>query len=140
MYQDILLPVDLDHPGTAPRATAVALAQTFGARLHVMAVMPAYELPMISQYLPAGHEQHMRDELLQRLHAFVAAEVPQGVPSQSVIGEGRIYEEILRVAKELPVQLIVMGSHRPGLADFLIGSNARKVVQHANCSVMVVRE
>lgn len=140
MYRDILLPVDLDHPAAGPCATAVALAKAFGARLHVMAVMPTYDLVMVSQYLPAGHEQRMRDDLLQRLHAFVAAEVPQGLPVQSVVGEGRVYQEVLRVARELSADLIVMGSHRPGLGDFLIGSNARKVVQHATCSVMVVRD
>jgi nucleotide-binding universal stress UspA family protein len=33
-----------------------------------------------------------------------------------------------------------MGSHRPELSDYLLGPNAGKVVRHAKCSVMVVRE
>ncbi len=33
-----------------------------------------------------------------------------------------------------------MGSHRPELSDYLLGPNAGKVVRHAKCLVMVVRE
>ena len=43
------------------------------------------------------------------------------------------------MAKEIGADLIVMGSHRPELADYLLGANAAKVVRHADCSVMVVR-
>lgn len=139
MYKDILLPVDLDDATPGPLPAAVELARTYGATLHVMAVMPAFELPMVSQYFPAGHEQRMRDELLARLHAFVAANVPKEVRTQAIVGEGRVYLEILRVAKELKVDLIVIGSHRPELRDFLLGSNARKVANHADCSVLLVR-
>ena len=38
------------------------------------------------------------------------------------------------------VYLIVMGSHHPELKDYLLGPNAAKVMRHADCSVMVVRE
>ena len=35
--------------------------------------------------------------------------------------------------------LIVIGCHAPGVGDFLLGSNAARVVRHAGCSVYVVR-
>ncbi|TPQ46867.1 universal stress protein UspA, partial [Prosthecomicrobium hirschii] len=35
---------------------------------------------------------------------------------------------------------IVVSSHRPSMATYLIGSNAAKIVRHAPCSVMVVRD
>jgi len=57
-----------------------------------------------------------------------------------VVAEGRIYKMILEVAKKVSIALIVMGSHTPESSDFLLGAIAAKVVRHATCSVMVVRE
>ena len=41
---------------------------------------------------------------------------------------------------ELADELIVIGSHRPEMQDYLLGPTAAKVVRHAKCSVLVVRE
>jgi len=37
------------------------------------------------------------------------------------------------------VDLIIVGSHKPGLQDYLLGSTAARVVRHAMCSVLVGR-
>lgn len=52
---------------------------------------------------------------------------------------GSISAEILSAAEEAKADLIVMASHRPEMLDYLIGPNAVHVVQHARCSVLVVR-
>jgi nucleotide-binding universal stress UspA family protein len=65
--------------------------------------------------------------------------VPEDVPVQHIVGHGTAYEEILRVAGDIKSDLIVMGSHRPNMEDYLLGPNAARVVRHANCSVLVVR-
>lgn len=50
------------------------------------------------------------------------------------------YQEIVNVAKEENVDLIVMGTHgRSGMAHFLIGSVTEKVIRTAPCPVLVVR-
>ncbi len=49
-------------------------------------------------------------------------------------------EEILKAAAESDCDLIVVASHRPALKDYLLGPNAARVVRHANCSVLVVRD
>jgi nucleotide-binding universal stress UspA family protein len=51
-----------------------------------------------------------------------------------------IYAEILGVAEEADADLIVVGSHRPAMKDYLLGTNAARVVRHARCSVLVARE
>jgi nucleotide-binding universal stress UspA family protein len=56
------------------------------------------------------------------------------------VRQGSIYSEILSVAREQQVDLIVMASHRPEMKDYLIGTNAARVVRHAACSVLVVRD
>ena len=54
---------------------------------------------------------------------------------------GNPYLEIVRLAEEESVDLIVLGTHgRTGLKHFLIGSVAEKVLRKAPCPVLVVRE
>ena len=48
--------------------------------------------------------------------------------------------ELLREATEWRADLIVVGSHRPVMSDYLLGSNAKTIVRHAQCSVLVVRK
>lgn len=52
---------------------------------------------------------------------------------------GRAYKSILEVAEETSAELIIIGSHQPGLKDYFLGSTAAKVVRHARCSGLVVR-
>ena len=58
----------------------------------------------------------------------------------SVVRIGGVYPEILAEAKEWGADLVVIGSHRPAMSTYLLGSNATTVVRHATCSVLVVRE
>ena len=76
----------------------------------------------------------------EKLEAFVGEHVPAGQPAKMVVRSGTIYKEILSVAKARRCDLIIVGSHRPELRDYLMGPNAAKVVRHANCSVLVIRK
>jgi nucleotide-binding universal stress UspA family protein len=142
MYRTILLPVDLSDQHSWQKAlpTAVQLARTFSAGLHVMTVVPTFGLPMVGQYFPDGFEAKMRAEAAKHLEDFCAAHLPEDLSAGQMVAEGKIYQEILRGAEAIKADLIVMGSHRPELSDYLLGPNAARVVRHAPCSVMVVRE
>ena len=141
MYKDILLPVDLGHESSWKMALpkAVELCQAFGTRLHVMTVVPDFGMSIVGSYFPEGFEEKALGDANERLHAFVKEHVPDGIEVQHIIAHGTVYEEILRVRKEIGADLIVMGSHRPELQDYLIGPNAARVVRHSLCSVLVVR-
>jgi len=78
--------------------------------------------------------------VLAGLREFVRQHVPEGVRVQNIVSQGTIYKEILDAAERVGCDLIVMASHRPELADYLLGPNAARVVRHANCSVLVVRD
>jgi len=142
MYKDILVPVDLNTESSWRKSLPVAceLCHLFGARLHVMTVVPDFGLSMVSQFFPAGYEHKVTEEANKRLHELVREIVPDDITVQHIVAEGNIYREIIHMGKEVKVDLIVMGSHHPELEDYLIGPNALKVVQHADCSVMVVRD
>jgi universal stress protein F len=52
---------------------------------------------------------------------------------------GTIYSEILAEAEAWSADLIVVGSHRPYMSTYLLGSNAKTIVRHSKCSVLVAR-
>jgi nucleotide-binding universal stress UspA family protein len=79
-------------------------------------------------------------EAEKRLATIVAESVPKELTVETTIGQGSVYAEILRTARDSGADLIVMASHRPEMKDYLIGTNAARVVRHASCSVLVVRE
>ena len=141
MYKDILLPVDLDDEASwkAALARAVEIAQGFGARLHLMTVVPDFGMNLVAQYFPPDYEQKVLEETRRRLHDFTRDHIPGGLQVQHIVAEGRIYDQIIRTAKEIDADLIVMASHRPELGDYLIGPNASRVARHADRSVLVVR-
>jgi len=142
MFKDILLPVDLGNKEAQGKAvsTAVEMARAFGARLHVMTIVPDFGMSIVGSFFPAQFEKKALAEADKRLHDFVKETVPEGIAVQHIVAHGTIYEEILRFAKKARVDMIVMASHRPELQDYLLGPNAARVVRHANCSVTVVRD
>jgi nucleotide-binding universal stress UspA family protein len=142
MFREILLPVDLsdrEHQQKAV-ADAVALAKTFGARLHVLAVVPDFGMAMVAGFFPEDYEKQALAAANKELHEFVRRHVPSEVAVQHIVGHGTIYREIMHYADRTGCDLIVMASHRPQVQDLLLGSNAANVVRHAKQSVLVVRE
>ncbi|MEQ8394833.1 universal stress protein [Thalassobaculum sp.] len=142
MFADILLPVDLNEPDTQAKAvaTAVEQAKAFGSRLHVMTVVPEFNSTIVAGFFPQNFEAEAVETARKELHAFCEKAIPAGVQVQHIVTHGSIYQEIVKAAEETGCGLIVMASHRPELSDYLLGPNAARVVRHATCSVMVVRD
>ncbi len=141
MYKNVLLTVDLsdDSSWTKALPTAVECCRAFGARLHVVTVVPYFGSNVVAQYFPEGFEEKMLRETDQQLAEFIDRQVPKDLTAHRIVRHGTIYEEVLRTAEEVGAELIVMASHRPELRDYLIGPNAARVMRHANASVLVVR-
>ncbi|OMH32108.1 universal stress protein [Motiliproteus sp. MSK22-1] len=141
-YKNILIPVDLAHESSWRSALPMAVEQARNndARLHVVTVVPNADIPAIAAHLPSGIDRHIKEEGKGNLKALVERLVPDNIITSVTVGQGRIYKEVLRIAREADADLIVMASHRPELTDYLIGANASHVMRHAQCSVLVVRE
>ena len=142
MYKNILIPIDLNQKSSWEKAlpTAIEYCRAFGAKLHIMTVIPDFGMAMVGSYFPEGFEAKQRQEADKRLHEFVAQQVPKDMVVQHIVAEGTPYQEILRMAERIDADLILMASHRPELKDYLVGPNSERVVRHFNRSVLVVRE
>jgi nucleotide-binding universal stress UspA family protein len=141
MYSQILLPIDLGDSTSWDKAlpTAVEYCRVFGSRLHITTVVPDFGMALVAQQFPADYADKAKAEAERQLEDLVKKAVPSELSCSTSVRYGRIYEEVLETAKETKCDLIVMASHKPGLADYLLGPNAARVVRHASCSVLVVR-
>jgi nucleotide-binding universal stress UspA family protein len=140
MYKRVLVAIDLNDAGwRRPLETAAEHARKFGAELTVMtvremeAVISAKTGPFAYQMIAADLE----DQLRARVREVGADDL---LPKIVVAHGESIYNEILGVAHGADPDLIVVGSHRPAMKDYLLGTNAGRVVRHARCSVLVARE
>lgn len=140
MYKTILVPVDLAEPKTSEGAlaTAARLADVGDGTVRLVYVRPLMPVTYM-EYVPASFEQDQQREAEETL-GDIAATVP--LPKErvsAVVRLGTIYHEVLAEAEQAGADLVVMGSHRPTMATYLLGSNATQIVRHAECSVLVVR-
>ncbi|AXT34474.1 universal stress protein [Phaeobacter sp. LSS9] len=141
MYNHILVPIDLDQPEASEKAvkTAAQIARDYGATLHFLnVVVPVGTLA--STFFPDGFQKKVTKAAMDRLHEYSKAQNVEDITLHHVVAEGSIYDQILNISERVESDLIVMASHRPELSDYLLGPNAARVVRHAKCSVMVVRE
>lgn len=142
MYQKILLPVDLNEPASWQKAlpTAITLCQTFGASLHMVTVLPEFKMPMVGAYFPKNFSEKAHVAIKEAQHKFIQENVPKDIKIQSIIVDGSPWEAIIKVAKKIDADLIVMASHtKKKFVDYVLGPNAEHVVHHAKVSVMIVR-
>jgi nucleotide-binding universal stress UspA family protein len=141
MYNKILIPVDLSEPDMSQIAidAALALARADGAAaLRLINVQPLVPIAFVD-YIPPNFDEEMRDLAEKDLvEAAAKVDLPRDRVSTTV-RFGAIYPEVLAEAADWGADLIVVGSHRPTMATYLLGSNAKTIVAHAKCSVLVVR-
>lgn len=142
MYSKIMLPLDLNEEASWLKAlpTALTLCRSFNASLHLVTVLPDYNMPIVGSYFPKDFTKKAHEAIAEAQRTFIKANVPADVRAQSVIVDGSPWEAIIKAAKQLDVDLIVMASHnKRKFADYLLGPNSEHVVHHAKMSVMIVR-
>ncbi len=120
---------------------AARLVQRTGGKLVLArAVGIPVEFPAQAFTLtPAELAPVLVDQARKALEAQ-AATLPSGVVERIEIELGTPWQTLCDVAKRIGADLIVIGSHGYTALDRLIGTTAARVVNHAHCPVLVVRE
>lgn len=137
MYSTIIVPIALG--GTGVGRGLVELARQLVSRdgkivlIHVMEEIPSYVATAVPRDKLAGRRQ----DALRKLESLGGA--ARGIAVDHDVRSGNAPNNILDAARDHKADLIVIGSHSPGLADYFIGSTAARVVRHAQCSVLVSR-
>lgn len=122
-YKRILCPTDFSASATHALKHAVALAEEADAHLTVL---------------------HVSEDATTEPGNSLADVVPPGVDTyctvETLSAAGRPYREIVRIAAEREIDLIVMGVRRRGAVDMMLfGSTAQHVIRLAHCPVLTLR-
>jgi nucleotide-binding universal stress UspA family protein len=140
MYSVLLAPVDGSVRSRSVLDAALEIAERFDARVHLfrsVAVPP--EFPAAAHMPPDDLPKFLEEEARRSLtelaagHARVRIEAPEMTLAQP-------WRSIISAAGRIHADLIVIGSHGYGGWDRVLGTNASKVADHAECSVLVVHE
>jgi nucleotide-binding universal stress UspA family protein len=141
MFKTILVPVDLGETEAAQPALDKAVELATGGEGSIRLIYVRSLVPVTyMEFMPPVFDEEQQGDAEKKL-AEIAASVklpPERV--SAVVRLGSVYNEVLDEAEKTGADLVVIGSHRPTMATYLLGSNAATIVRHAKCSVLVVRD
>jgi nucleotide-binding universal stress UspA family protein len=140
----ILVPTDFSDGSAKAVDYALAFAQPSGAEIILLHMVEPISYPIYGQEIVADWSD-IQTDLLQasreRLAEFSQARAAGYGPLKQLISEGTACSGILETARSEAVDLIILSTHgRTGIRHALLGSNTERVVRHAPCPVLTVRE
>jgi len=155
----ILVPTNLGDPSRAAIQYGVAFARQFGAKLYLLQVLDAkgldaaLETERVLEVLSADADGRAANEpsSLEIARAAARHDLAQMLKLEDerdtqaeyllrASGMAGPADAIVACARELRVELIVMGKHHLGFVEHVLASSvAEKVVRHAPCPVLIVQ-
>lgn len=139
MFEHILVPLDGSPLAECVMPHAVAMAQTFDARITLLRVLEEHHVgdspsvDLLDWRLRKAEAEAYLDEMAARLHEV-------GLRTEQVLLEGQAAERIIGFTHEQDVDPIILSSHGwSGLSPWNVGSVVQKIILRAHTSVMIVR-
>lgn len=140
----IVVPTDFSRLSKLAIDEAVELARPHGAEILLTHVLEETDYPIGHVLRGRGlldPREQTRKGVEAHLQRLQAERIGTAVPSTIVVREGVASATIAALAEERGADVVVIASHgREGLARFVLGSTAERVVRIAPCSVLVVKE
>lgn len=144
----ILVPTDFSQEGSQALIVAASIARQTGAHIQVLHVVDAVSQPSF-----AVSGEYQSSDPMERLFVLKLIEQAQqalleiqevqfsDIPVKCIVKTGEVYPVIAQHLQEEKIDLVVMGTTGAGyIENMLVGSNTEKVVRHAKCLVLTVRE
>ena len=136
-YKHILAASDLNHECLPVIMKAATFVKKFDAKLSVINVMPSIPYYMASGLSSvADIENEMEAEAKEKVESALSE---AGIQADIYVSSGVAKTEIIKFAKKLEVDLIIVGSHGSHGIVGLLGETATGVLHKAKCDVFVVR-
>jgi universal stress protein A len=139
----ILFPTDFSEPAQHAQQYAAALAERFGAELHVLHVIPpipasASESPS-SWAAPQFDPQIEIDAMKEKLTRELGSDGKTKFQTIHAVEMGFAVDEILKYVNHNEIDIVIVGTHgHTGLSRLLLGSVAEKLVRSCTCPVLTV--
>ncbi|KIC43397.1 universal stress protein [Ruegeria sp. ANG-R] len=135
MPNHILIPVALDHESLARQKLEVARRLLDdGGRITLLTVLE--EIPgFVAEFVTVKEANHLTESVKSKLREIAADEKDIAIDVIS----GKAGVRIPEYAAKAGVDLIVVGSQKPGATGYFLGSTASRIVRRADCAVYVLR-
>lgn len=118
----------------------VEIAVHFESNLTVLTVIPDLYLTELSDLDRKRIMDALTEETMISMEKIRSTLAGKSVEAKTITRQGMPAEKILETAKKMKIDLLIVGSHgRHGAKKFLLGSISSKVVEYANCPVLVVK-
>jgi nucleotide-binding universal stress UspA family protein len=142
MFRKILCPVDFSESSDRALDYALALGKRYATSVSVMHVLPTVLAdPDLYPYLtePVLASPEARDRAYRRLGEFVHRALASGIGAEIFLEDGDVVELVLRKAKDLGADLVVMGTHgRRGFSRLILGSVTERVLRQSGSPVLSI--
>ena len=140
----VLCPTDFSPVSERGLFLATQACELLGARLVVQHNLDTFPLLYMAnpEVLPESETRLLEEQGLeaQAMLKELLAQLPKQLPVETRVTTGKAPVSILELARELPADLIVMGTHgRGGLGHMLVGSTTEHVMLQSPCPVLTVR-
>ncbi len=143
--QSILVATDFSDCSGAAFKTAAQLAQTYEAKIILLHVISLKRVRVLVEYLDQEEESLitvLRERAFQQLAEFLRSWNSEGIEVESIVSVGTPFQEIAVIARDLAVDLVVIGGYGRGgrgpIEEVFFGSTAEKVVRLLPCAVLCV--
>jgi universal stress protein A len=142
--KNILVPLDMSPESIKALKYAVPFAEQFGAKLRTLFVVELSPLVSITGMDYVGltvSEQEIVKRVMIRLADIVDLHHTEKLGIEAEVRTGKPVEEIVKYAIETDTDLVILSTHgHSGMKRMLLGSVTEKVVRHAPCPVLVLRD
>ena len=139
----LLVPTDLSEQSGKALLYAAAFVQQFHCTIYVLLVVEAAPFAAGVEALPITLDREATVASGQRDLARWFGDLgwPNVLTTVPLVREGKLVPEIVAVATEQNIDLIIVSTHgRRGVKHLLLGSSAEEILRSAPCPVLVVRE
>lgn len=142
-FKTILLTTDFSETSLHAFGPALSVAEKFGARLLLVYVeedrLPPFTGELGSVRVGDILEMH-RERATKEIGLLAEAHLAGRVDYETIVVPGVPHREVVRIAEERDVDLIVIATHGRGfITHALFGSTTERVVRRAPCPVLTVR-
>lgn len=134
MYNNILVPLALTH-GYGERA--LQLARTLKSEGGKIIAVHVFEPIRSSVPLYVADEEIKK--VRKTAKESMAQRIGEAKDIEAVWLTGHAGLTITQYASQVGTDCIIVGSHKPGLQDYFLGSTAARIMRYAQCSVHVLR-
>lgn len=141
----ILVPTDFSECAERAAHVGADLAKKTGAKLYLMHIinMPTYESnTSIESWHNVSEGIFIMKLVKKKFGELMSKEFLQGIEVEDCVAFNTVYEAISDKAKELEIDLLVMGSHgmSGGTNEYLVGSNTERVVRSSEIPVLTIKK